>query len=77
MVLGKVLNFMWRVCKGRLPTAATLVSKRVNISGQCAWCHSADESTEHVLFECEFAKTVWENTGLQKIVQGTNVLWWL
>lgn len=30
---GKVLNFMWRVCKGCLPTAATLVSKRVNISG--------------------------------------------
>lgn len=32
---GKVVNFVWRVCKGCLPTAAALITKKVNINARC------------------------------------------
>lgn len=32
---GKVINFSWRVCRGRLPTVVALVMKRVQINIKC------------------------------------------
>lgn len=68
---GKVLNFMWRVCKGCLPTAQALASKCVNISVTCPWCHGGAETDRHVLFDCDFAKTVWRTTGLYSFLYVT------
>lgn len=65
---GKVLNFLWRVCKACLPTAVALVSKRVDISAICPWCHGGLESDTHVLFEFDFAKTVWQTTGIYSLL---------
>lgn len=62
---GKVVNFVWRVCKGCLPTAGALLTKRVNISDICPWCHTGKETDMHVLFYCDFAKTVWQLSGCQ------------
>lgn len=68
-VPGKVKNFIWRVCAGCLPTMEALARKCVNVNLQCPWCHSAPESDTHVLFTCDFAKTVWLGTGLHHLVQ--------
>lgn len=67
-VPGKVVNFLWRLCRGCLPTLVALTLKHVNVDHRCPWCHSASEDDAHVLFECGFAKTVWAMTGLQNYV---------
>ncbi|XP_074378428.1 uncharacterized protein LOC141719969 [Apium graveolens] len=40
---GKVVSFVWRMCKDVIPTAVNLISKRVNILDICAWCQTATE----------------------------------
>lgn len=55
---GKVANFLWRVCKGVLPTAWALAIKHVNVIANCPRCHSGLETDSHILFECDFAKIV-------------------
>lgn len=37
----------------------------------CPWCHSAAETGVHVMFLCEFAKTMWCAVGLDKLVHCT------
>lgn len=66
---GKVLNFLWRVCSLCLPTASALVLKHVDMNILCPWCHSENETDMHVLFECDFARTVWSLAGMSSIVQ--------
>lgn len=65
---GKVLNFLWRVCRNVLPTAVALVSKHVNIQQVCSWCHFQNEDTMHTFFSCGFAKEVWYSMGLQRLL---------
>lgn len=66
---SKVIHFLWRVCKGCLPTCYALMLRYVNIDAICPWCHSQVESDIHVLFTCGFAKTVWVTAGLNTIIQ--------
>lgn len=66
---GKVRNFLWRVCKGFLPTMYALTMKQVDVNIQCPWCHSGVENATHVLFECGFARTVWQDTEFWNIFQ--------
>lgn len=67
---GKIISFMWRVCRMCLPTAVNLVKKRVEISNVCTWCLCQQEDEMHVLFACSFARTVWTNLGLQDLIPG-------
>lgn len=73
---GKVTNFLWRVSRSWLPTAAALSEKRVQVDICCQWCLQAVENANHVLFECSFAKSVWTdervNMDLQ-VLQGDTV----
>lgn len=68
-VPGKIGNFLWRVCRGCLPTTNALAMKRVNVSVNCPWCHNEIETDGHVLFGCDFAKTVWLNSEVKHVVQ--------
>lgn len=65
----KVTNFLWRVNKGVLPTLYALAGKVVIVNDRCPWCHNALETDVHVLFTCEFAKTVWYTAGLSQVFQ--------
>lgn len=65
---GKVLNLICRACRSCLPTANTLAGKNVNVSRQCSWCQICVEDDIHVLFQCSFAREVWEHTGLSNLV---------
>lgn len=62
---SKVATFLWRVCRGCLPTLAALAVKHVSVDTTCPWCHTENEDDLHILFQCEFAKTVWAMVGLQ------------
>lgn len=66
---GKVSQFLWRVCTGCLPTVSTLASKQVVQNIQCPWYWSEIETDTHVLFTCDFARTVWHTVGLQQVIQ--------
>ncbi|XP_074378628.1 uncharacterized protein LOC141720172 [Apium graveolens] len=66
---GKVMHFLWRVCTGCLPTACALSSKQIVQSVQCPWCRSGIETDTHVLFTCNFARTVWNMTGVQQVLR--------
>lgn len=74
---GKVVNFVWRMCKDVLPTATNLIDKRVNIADICAWYHNHVEDSLHVLFQCDFSKDVWNAVGmlsLLSVMPGDTVL---
>lgn len=66
---GKVTSFLWRVSKACLPTNHALVRKQVYISILCPWCHTETETDVHVLFSCDFAKTVWSMAGMMSLIQ--------
>lgn len=64
-----VINFLWHVCKGSLPTNQALALKHVNVPGRCTWSHGETKSDVHVLFLCDFANIVWLNAGLAHVIQ--------
>lgn len=66
---GKIAHFLWHVCMGCLPTAYALAVKKVVENAQCPWCRREVETDAHVLFACDFARSVWFSAGLQHIVQ--------
>lgn len=39
------------------------------MDARCTWCHGAIETDIHVLFSCDFAKSVWFRAGSQQLVQ--------
>lgn len=43
---------------GYLPTTAALITRKLIIDDKCPWCHGSIESDVHVLFQCDFARTV-------------------
>ncbi|KAL8089279.1 hypothetical protein AgCh_038904 [Apium graveolens] len=65
---GKVINLMWRACRKCLPSAKALVEKGVQINTICSWCRMYEETDIHVLFQCSFAREVWDNTDLGSII---------
>ncbi|XP_074327720.1 uncharacterized protein LOC141665634 [Apium graveolens] len=65
---SKVTNLLWRLCKGCLLTNAALITKYVDIAADCPWCHRDVETDLHVMFLCDFAKTVCSTTGMSHLV---------
>ncbi|XP_074378029.1 uncharacterized protein LOC141719551 [Apium graveolens] len=66
---SKVVKIPWRVCRGCLPTMHALQMKHVNLSAQCPWYYNEVKYDTHVLFTCDFARTVWFSFGIQQLVQ--------
>ncbi|WOG90771.1 hypothetical protein DCAR_0310016 [Daucus carota subsp. sativus] len=64
-----IIFFLWRICRLCLPTAKALIEKRVQIDSRCPWCRMGDEDVNHVLFDCSFARLVWEAVGLKDWIQ--------
>ena len=58
-VQPKVKMFIWRACKNILPTQTNLFDKGVTQTFSCLWCEDEAETTDHVLWNCEFAQRVW------------------
>lgn len=65
---GKVLNLVWRACRHCLPTTSALAGKGVNISACCSWCQTSVETDIHVLFQCYFAKVIWDSFGFSNLI---------
>ena len=55
----KVRLFIWKACKGILPTRARLFARKIVSSIVCPWCLEEAETSDHVLWGCEFVQKVW------------------
>ncbi|XP_074324152.1 uncharacterized protein LOC141661069 [Apium graveolens] len=63
--------------RGVLLTSVALAGKHVEISTVCSWCQMAEEDDMHILFQCCFARELWEKVGLAELVTvlpGDNVM---
>uniref|UniRef100_A0A2N9E4N8 Reverse transcriptase zinc-binding domain-containing protein n=1 Tax=Fagus sylvatica TaxID=28930 RepID=A0A2N9E4N8_FAGSY len=58
-VQPKVRVFMWKACKGILPTLANLFAKGISNTFSCVWCGEEAETVDHLLWQCEFAQRMW------------------
>ncbi|KAJ8775358.1 hypothetical protein K2173_023123 [Erythroxylum novogranatense] len=59
----KVRDFLWRCCRGVLPTKDNLQLRGVNVNLHCLFCHE-HESMQHVFLDCPLAKELWRLAGL-------------
>jgi hypothetical protein len=51
--------FLWRACKGILPTKDNLKRRKVVQDDLCLICHTEEETVAHILWECPSSKDVW------------------
>ncbi|XP_038979976.1 uncharacterized protein LOC120110111 [Phoenix dactylifera] len=59
----RVALFLWKVAWARLPTCSELCRRGMGLSPLCPDC-GVDESVDHVLFHCAWARGVWRLTGI-------------
>ena len=71
-VQPKIRNFIWRACRNILPTQTKLFDKKISSSFSCQWCEDELETSDHILWQCEFAQRVWSASSV-KIPSGVNV----
>lgn len=58
-VLPKIRFFAWQALLNKLPTRARLARWDPSISPLCPLCNLADETIDHLLIQCPFAKNLW------------------
>lgn len=58
-VLHKLQFFAWRVLLDTLPTRAQLARWDSSISPLCLICRVGDETINHLLIRCPFARSLW------------------
>ncbi|XP_023736870.1 uncharacterized protein LOC111884805 [Lactuca sativa] len=52
----KCINFVWRACLGRIPTAVALSRRGINISSiSYQMCFSGVDTADHILLDCPIA----------------------
>uniref|UniRef100_A0A803PWA8 Uncharacterized protein n=1 Tax=Cannabis sativa TaxID=3483 RepID=A0A803PWA8_CANSA len=63
-VQPKVLQFGWRALTGTLATKVQLNTKHVPISQLCTFCNVADETIQHILVDCSYARSCWHRSSV-------------
>ncbi|XP_023761644.1 uncharacterized protein LOC111910085 [Lactuca sativa] len=59
MIPLKVLGFIWRAKKSRIPSAAALNNRGVALeSTVCGVCNTTEETGDHILVTCSLARNV-------------------
>jgi hypothetical protein len=67
-VPSKVMNLIWRMCRGCLPTRVRLLDKRLQFTTSYVSCGGLHEDFSHICFECPFTVQVWRKIGLWNAV---------
>nr|ABN06084.1 Polynucleotidyl transferase, Ribonuclease H fold [Medicago truncatula] len=65
----KIKNFMWRVCRGVLPTRNKLRDKGVQCPEACVNCSTTSEDVKHLFCVCTFDVQVWQLSDLWSEIQ--------
>lgn len=61
----KIRHFWWRACSNCLATKENLLKRRCGQSQMCPICNQFDETIEHMLFDCHWARAVWFGSNVQ------------
>ncbi|XP_021859944.2 uncharacterized protein [Spinacia oleracea] len=64
----KLSHFIWQACKGSMAVKEVLCRRHIAQDELCVCCGIEVESVTHVLFECDSAKMVWENSEFGDVV---------
>nr|GMD54193.1 uncharacterized protein LOC109164833 [Ipomoea batatas] len=67
----KVKNFIWQACSNLLPTADNLQKRKVNCPSLCTFCLASLETIDHLIIDCQFAKTCLQS--IPNILMGVNM----
>ncbi|CAA7016992.1 unnamed protein product [Microthlaspi erraticum] len=62
----KIQHFLWKAIAGALPSSERLCSKSVDIDPVCQCCNQEEETINHLLFQCQYAKAVWQSAGFNE-----------
>lgn len=84
---NKVKIFCWLLSHGRVLTADRLIRRGWQGSVTCSMCGSHQESAEHLLINCCFARQIWRKVATwagfeclapgDGLIEGTVYSWWL
>ena len=50
---------VWMAILNRLPTKDRLIAWGMEINGICCLCQNANESRDHLFFECNYSMEIW------------------
>jgi len=54
------LTTAWRILLDKMPTRCNLIRRGVIVSSSsCEMCRASEETSHHLLLECDFAQRVW------------------
>ncbi|XP_058781815.1 uncharacterized protein LOC131656046 [Vicia villosa] len=56
----RAVFILWLTARGRLQTKDRLIRYGINVDANCVFC-SAEETMDHLLFECSKTNEVWRN----------------
>lgn len=68
--MPKIKMFIWRVLSGVLALANRLNSRGLSLDATCKLCSSAEETINHVMFQCDAATELWEVARLPSPTSG-------
>lgn len=60
----RIQFFMWLAAKNRIQCRSNLCRKRIVDSPACEICGHQEESTDHIILHCSFARDFWSKLGL-------------
>jgi len=63
----KIKHFLWQIASGSLAVTSKLSHRGIQCDITCRRCEMAEETINHVLFECPHSRKIWEYQWYQKI----------
>lgn len=60
----KVKHFMWRSLSKSLPVAENMAHRHITKDRRCSRCGADSESTNHLLFQCPYARRLWAEANI-------------
>lgn len=67
----KIHPFLWRCLKNSLPVAGNMYSRHISKDSRCIRCGQEDETVNHLLFTCPYARLIWAMSPIHAPPQGT------
>ncbi|CAA7029126.1 unnamed protein product [Microthlaspi erraticum] len=59
----KIHHFLWKCLSNCISVAGNLKKRHILKDSRCMRCHAKEETVNHMLFECPFARLVWALSG--------------
>ncbi|KAG7587818.1 Reverse transcriptase zinc-binding domain [Arabidopsis suecica] len=60
-ITPKIRHFLWKCLSGAIATTTQLITRTIPADPICQRCCKEDETINHILFTCPFAKAVWRH----------------